>query len=150
MPARWWQGRPGIAIRVNRTGDEKRQLRVEEPMLFDQMVADEAPTDIVHLFGNADLLLDFKFAFMPWRLCDNGGLYAHRHDSLSKGSGCSCQADRRLDEWDEAEKLLYPGKPGADIRIGRQINISFRRAGGVAVNRNIGDCDVVCRKPRAL
>lgn len=59
----------------------------------------------------------------------------------------SRQPHRRLFELDESRQCLGAGQPGADLRIGLEIDVAFGGARYVAVERDIGDRRPVCGNP---
>ncbi len=57
--------RPGIAVAVHRAQHDHRQKRVEFPVLLDQVVAQNAPTDLFHARVHTQPLLQGDFATVP-------------------------------------------------------------------------------------
>ncbi len=68
------QRRPGVTLTVDAAGDEERELREEGAVLVGHEVPHDAPADLGHARGDADLFLDGRLARVPWR-----GLRGLRH-----------------------------------------------------------------------
>ena len=57
---------PCVARSIDAAEHDKRKLRIEQPVLFDQMIPDRPATDSVHFSGYTRMPLQRQLTLMPW------------------------------------------------------------------------------------